>query len=302
MRVAALDLGTNTCLLLVAEQHGASVSALLERATVTRLGAGVDRTRALAPDAVQRTLACLAAYADSLRELRPERVAAVGTSALRDAAGAEDFLRRAEDLLGVRPQVISGAEEARLAFRGSLAGLTVPDAVTVFDVGGGSTELVHRPAGAPEPLPAVSLDVGSVRLTERHVTGDPPTRAELARVRAEVRAALDTVPAPREGALVGVAGTVTSLAAVSLGLAPYDGARVHGHTLSRAAVSEVLGRLASLPLSLRREVPGLAPERADVIVAGATLVEEILAWAGMPELVVSDRGVRWGLALDLLER
>ncbi|KYF69043.1 Ppx/GppA phosphatase family protein [Sorangium cellulosum] len=305
MSVAAIDIGTNSVLLLVAERRGGGLVALAERATITRLGQGVDAARALAPEAVERTLACLARYGEEIRSLGVERVDAVGTSAMRDAAGGEAFIARARDLIGVAPRVISGPEEAELTYAGALTGLDLParGPRIVFDVGGGSTEIIVGDAGGTVER-AVSLDVGSVRLTERHIRADPPAEAELQAVRADARAALATVPAgPLSGAptLVGVAGTVTTLAALVRDVAPYDGARVHGAQVAGAEVVAITSRLAALPLAARRQLPALEPARADVIVAGSVLIEEILAWAsraaGAPvDLIASDRGVRWGLA------
>lgn len=305
MSVAAIDIGTNSVLLLIAEPRGGELVALVERATITRLGQGVDAARALAPEAVERTLACLARYGEEIRSLGVERVDAVGTSAMRDAAGGEAFIARARDLLGVAPRVISGPEEAELTYAGALTGLELParGPRIVFDVGGGSTELIVGDAGGQVER-AVSLDVGSVRLTERHVRSDPPAEAELEAVRADARAALASVPAgPLSGAptLIGVAGTVTTLAALVRDVVPYDSARVHGARVSGAEVVAITSRLAALPLAARRQLPALDPARADVIVAGSVLIEEILAWAsraaGAPvDLIASDRGVRWGLA------
>ncbi|WP_437783119.1 Ppx/GppA phosphatase family protein [Sorangium sp. So ce1097] len=305
MSVAAIDIGTNSVLLLIAERRGGELVALVERATITRLGQGVDAARALAPEAVERTLACLARYGEEIRSLGVERVDAVGTSAMRDAAGGEAFIARARDLLGAAPRVISGPEEAELTYAGALTGLDLParGPRIVFDVGGGSTEIIVGDAGGQVER-AVSLDVGSVRLTERHVRSDPPAEAELEAVRADARAALATVPAgPLSGAptLIGVAGTVTTLAALMRDVVPYDSARVHGARVSGAEVVAITSRLAALPLAARRQLPALDPARADVIVAGSVLIEEILAWAsraaGAPvDLIASDRGVRWGLA------
>ncbi|WP_437716612.1 Ppx/GppA phosphatase family protein [Sorangium sp. So ce448] len=305
MSVAAIDIGTNSVLLLIAERRGGELVALVERATITRLGQGVDAARALAPEAVERTLACLARYGEELRSRGVERVDAVGTSAMRDAAGGEAFIARARELIGVAPRVISGPEEAELTYAGALTGLDLPahGPRIVVDVGGGSTEIIVGSAGGAVEQ-AVSLDVGSVRLTERHVRTDPPAASDLEAVRADVRAALATLPAvPQLAAptLVGVAGTVTTLAALVRDVAPYDGARVHGARVSGAEIVDITSRLASLPLSARRQLRALDPARADVIVAGSVLIEEILAWAsrlaGAPvDLVASDRGVRWGLA------
>ncbi len=333
MRVAAIDIGTSSVLLLVAERRDGALVPVAERATITRLGQGVDASRALAPEAVDRTLACLSRYAEEIRALGAERVDAVGTSAMRDAAGGEAFVARARELLGVAPRVISGAEEAALTFAGALTGLALPPVPRiVFDLGGGSTEIIVGPPGstfgapgrashgapcAPSPegdvLGAVSLDVGSVRLTERHVRADPPSPAELSALRGAARAALRAAPAlpASDGpppVLVGVAGTVTTIAALVHDVTPYDGARVHGARLTRREVAATTTRLAALPLAERRLLPALDPARADVIVAGSILVEEIMAWAtgsrggqdeSSGELIASDRGVRWGLAQQL---
>jgi exopolyphosphatase / guanosine-5'-triphosphate,3'-diphosphate pyrophosphatase len=305
VRVAAIDIGTNSVLLLVAEtKAGGGLSPLLERATITRLGEGVDRTRELAEAARVRTLSCLGDYASELARLAPERLAVVGTSAMRDARGGPEFAAEAETLLGVRPLVISGRREAELTFRGTLSGLDVNGPVAVFDVGGGSTEIVVGNASATPPSleSAKSLDIGSVRLFERHVRSDPPASAEMLDLRKAVDGALLAEPSvPDRATLVGVAGTVTTLAAIASAIDPYDGARVHGSRLSLETIRELAHRLASMTLEARRELPGLEPRRADVIVAGAALVERFVSWTGQREIVVSDRGVRWGLAEELAE-
>ncbi|HEY4118743.1 MAG TPA: hypothetical protein VGM56_12850, partial [Byssovorax sp.] len=315
-----------------AERRGERLEPVLERATITRLGQGVDVARALAPEAIERTLACLSAYADDLRAAGVDvaNLDAVGTSAMRDAKGGDAFVARAREILGKAPRTISGDEEAALTFEGALSGIPVDHpadrvtsvdhpadrvasvdhpadrvasvdgaGVTVFDVGGGSTEVVRRDAGGGA-LAMVSLDVGSVRLTERHVRSDPPARAELDAVRADVRAALASAPLGGAGSLVGVAGTVTTLAAYALGVAPYDGARVHGSVIERARIVAAADELAAMPLASRRALPTVDAKRADVIVAGAVIVVEVLERAGASSLVVSDRGVRWGLAQRLL--
>ncbi len=303
MRVAAVDIGTNSVLLLVAELRGIELVPLVERAVITRLGRGVDATRTLDPAAVERTLACLAEYASAIGAAGAQRVAAVGTSAMRDAIGGEGFTARAAALLGVTPRVISGDEEAELTFAGALTGLGLEGPVLVFDLGGGSTEVIRGTAGARDAVEqAASLDLGSVRLTERHVSTDPPSPDELAAVRRDAREALAALGSgwldPR-AQLVGVAGTVTTLAAYVRDVVPYDATRIHGSRLTLGAVAGATATLARIPLARRRTTPAIDPGRADVIVAGATIVEEILTWAGAGELLVSDRGVRWGLAKRL---
>jgi exopolyphosphatase/guanosine-5'-triphosphate,3'-diphosphate pyrophosphatase len=308
-RVAAIDIGTNSVLLLIAVRDASTGAArpLLERATITRLGEGVDETRQLAGAAAERTLDCLRDYAADLREHGVTRLSVVGTSALRDAAGGRAFVDEAQRILGQRPRVIAGDEEAALTFRGALSGLSLAGDLLVFDVGGGSTELIAGHAReSAVPASRVSLDIGSVRLCERHIRSDPPTPSELSAIEADVArsfsgaAPLALARSQERRTLVGVAGTVTTLAALELGLAPYDGARVHGTVLTLSAIEAVCAKLASLPLAARRQLPGLEPKRADVVVAGAIIVRDLVRHVKAREILVSDRGVRFGLVDDLL--
>ncbi len=295
MRVATIDIGTNTVLLLVAEGGGGvAMRAVVERATITRLGQGVDRTRQLAPEAVKRTTDCLAEYAEVVKGSGASRIAVVGTSAMRDARGGEVVKMAVNELFGVWPRVVSGQEEARLTFRGALSGMPARDGdAIVFDIGGGSTEVV---VGRMQPLSvslSESFDVGSVRLTERH--GE-----DAAAIASSAREAFAKLPAIAPGAApIGVAGTMTTLAAVELGLEPYDGARVHGYAMTRDALAAVVARLGRLDLEARRKVAGMEPKRADVIVAGGHIALALLDHWGARAVVVSDRGVRWGLAEEL---
>jgi exopolyphosphatase / guanosine-5'-triphosphate,3'-diphosphate pyrophosphatase len=297
-RVGAIDIGTNTVLLLVAEGPVSAPLAILERATITRLGKGVDRTRRLAAEAIDRTVACLEGYADLLRQLHVERTIAVCTSAARDAENGNEFLDRARQALGSAPRIIDGDEEARLVFDGALTGLDVEGPVTVFDIGGGSTEVIFgdRTGALASLQGAVSVNIGSVRLTERHVHHDPPEPSELDAVRKDIDDALSTIAFERLAPLVGVAGTMTTLAAIDRELDTYDPAIVHGAALSRARIELMFDRLAAMPLDRRRGVRGLDPARADVIVAGTLIALRLLDRARANEVTVSDRGVRWGLA------
>lgn len=305
MRVATIDIGTNTVLLLVAEASaGGELVALEERARITRLGEGVDETRSLAPAAIARTTAALDELADVVAHHGVARVAVVGTSAMRDAGGGEAIDAHVRARLGVSMRTITGDEEARLTFAGALSGIAgvAPGApVRVFDVGGGSTEIVHgrRAArgGGSDVLYSRSFDVGSVRLTERHVKSDPPTPDELDLVRASARDAFAAVPAfDSDAPPIGIAGTMTTLAAVASRLSPYDGARVHGMTLTVEEIERVRDELARVPLAERRALPGLEPKRADVIVAGCIIALAYLERVGAERVTVSDRGLRWGLA------
>jgi exopolyphosphatase/guanosine-5'-triphosphate,3'-diphosphate pyrophosphatase len=307
LRVATIDIGTNTVLLLIAEvtQDGRLVP-IVDRAEITRLGQGVDRARALAPEAVERTLDCLSRYASAIAENGATRVSVVGTSAMRDAGGKgqnkSEFIERAAKILGVAPRVVSGDEEASLAFAGGLLDLGLEGDVTAFDVGGGSTELIRGTATTrtTQVRQRTSLDVGSVRLFERHVRSDPPSATEMSVVRAFVQDQLFGVDPPPSGRpLVGMAGTVTTLAAVARDIDPYDPTRVHGMRLGATELAAVGRRLTELPLAERKSITGLEPKRADVIPVGAAIVQAILGWARADEVIVSDRGVRWGLALEL---
>lgn len=306
MRVATIDIGTNSVLLLIAEGDGAhpeTLEPVYEASTITRLGQGVDKSRQLHPDAVKRTLSCLQDYTQAIRQHDVARLDVVSTSAARDASGVEGFLASAEAVLGMRPRVISGEQEARLTFRGALTGLSISGAVAVFDIGGGSTEVVIGECG-PGRLPAVhsatSVDLGCVRLAERHLHSDPPTSHEIAQGRDSVERAFSGLRMPdADCTWIGIGGTITTLMAVEMGLSSYDAKRIHGARMSRDAVVELRKRLSALSLEERKGVVGLEPKRADVIVAGALLVEGLLSLSGGDGSRVSDRGVRWGLALEL---
>ena len=304
MRVAAIDIGTNTVLLLVAERTDAgTLTATEERATITRLGEGVDRTRALSPAAVARTTACLEGYARIVERTAASRVVVVGTSAMRDAGGAEELRSCVSRLFGMDAIVLSGDEEARLSFVGALSGLSERREVAVFDIGGGSTEVIvgRLREGRPELSYLHSFNLGSVRLTERFFTSDPVTSSALTAVREYARDLFAVVPKLPDPDVppVGVAGTMTTLAAVQLALEPYDGARVHGRILPAEGLRSTVLGLAALESQTRAALPGMEPKRADVIVAGGLIAVELLSHWGATDVMVSDRGVRWGLAEEL---
>jgi exopolyphosphatase / guanosine-5'-triphosphate,3'-diphosphate pyrophosphatase len=287
VRVAAIDLGTNTTRLLVADVTDGTVDAIVRRSTITRLGEGVDARRRLLPLPITRVRNCLADYRRELESLGAERALLVATSAVRDAENGEAFLGEIEWSYGFTTRLLSGEQEADLTLRGVGA---VDGETIVIDIGGGSTELIA--AGA-----RVSTELGSVRLTERFLESDPPAAGELEELAQAIRSVLEEHDlSGRRG--MGVAGTVTSLAALDLGLVEYDADRVHGHRLGQDAVRAQLARLAALPLAERREVPGLEPERAPVIVAGAAILLEIMRHLELPEVEVSERDLLDGAALE----
>lgn len=298
-RYAAIDVGTNSVLLLVAERRpDGRLVAVEERAEITRLGRGVDATRRLDPEAIEETLKVLEAYAKDARELGAEDLVVSATSAARDASNGREFLDGARARAGVTVEIISGDEEARLSFASAWADFGAGAPLVVLDIGGGSTEFIFGDAGGQLGW-RKSFDVGSVRLTERLLAGDPPTADELGRARAALTETFAGLPATPAGArLVGVAGTVTTLLAVARTIEPYDAALVHGATLSRDDVAHTVSRLAALPVRLRRTIPGLQPKRADVIVAGGLVLEAAMDALRVSEVVVSDRGLRWGLLAD----
>jgi exopolyphosphatase/guanosine-5'-triphosphate,3'-diphosphate pyrophosphatase len=286
MRVAAVDLGTNSTRLLVADVEGGRVEEVARQSEITRLGEGVDERRKLLPLPVARVRNVLSDYRREAERLGAERVLTIGTSAVRDAENGEAFLGEIEWSYGFATRLVTGDEEAELTLRGVATGRPLDEGTLVLDVGGGSTELTTTSE-------RTSIDVGSVRLTERHLRSDPPSPGALAAAAREVR---DLLPVLEPTAAVGVAGTITTLAALELG--GYDHDRVHGFRLSRAAAERQLERLASLPLAERRELPGLEPERAPVIVGGALIVCNVLDRYGLQGLEVSERDLLHGAALD----
>jgi exopolyphosphatase/guanosine-5'-triphosphate,3'-diphosphate pyrophosphatase len=303
VRVAAVDLGTNTTRLLVADVGSERVEEVARETRITRLGEGVDRRRRLLPLPIARVRNSLADYRRTLEALGAERTLAVATSAIRDAENGEAFLGEVEWSYGFTTRLLSGDEEALLTFRGVSSGRPLEAGTLIVDLGGGSTELLLCGAGGVEFR--TSLDLGSVRLTERFLPSDPPPPGELEACALAVRALLaERIPdAVRGGAgsAIGVAGTVTSLAALDLGLARYDRERVHGHRVSRSGVSRQLEHLASMPLEVRRGVPALEPERAPVIVAGAVIVRELLAHFDLDEIEASEHDLLDGAALEAAE-
>lgn len=312
MRVAVVDLGTNSTRLLVADVEPSADGArprlteLDRRTVVTRLGQDVDATGALADEAVERVVSVLAEYREAIDDLGAERTVAVLTSAVRDAENGAAFAARVRDEFGLDARTIAGDEEARLTFLGATSerAADAPEPVVVIDIGGGSTEYVVGEGG--ELLFHVSTQSGAVRQTERHVRSDPPAPEELDAMRSEVRSIIEAeVPEDvrrRTRAAIAVAGTATSLAAIDQKLEPYDPARVHGYVLPLERAREALERLAAMTDEQRRNVPGLHPARAPAIVAGATHLVEALDAFNLDSTEVSEHDLLRGAALEAVHR
>lgn len=303
-RLAAIDVGTNSTRLLVADVTAGRITATHERTMViTRLGQGVDRTRRFDPAALRRTLDAIASYAERCRELRVEALRVAATSATRDATNRADFLEPVRALTGVEVEVLSGEQEAAATFLGTVAGLPGSARTLVVDIGGGSTEFI---VGREEPEALRSLDVGCVRLTERHLHHDPPTPAEVAALRADARAHLAQLNGILDPASVdrvlGVAGTVTTVTAIALGLDAYDPRRIHHATVTAGQVHAIAERLAGMTVAERAALPVMAAGREDVIAAGALLLDEICAAFRVSQVTASEADILDGLLLGLYHR
>jgi exopolyphosphatase/guanosine-5'-triphosphate,3'-diphosphate pyrophosphatase len=305
MRVAVVDIGTNSTRLLVADvtdgRDGPVLAELDRRTTITRLGQGVDRTAALAPEAMERVYATLETYTNAIDALGATTTTAVLTSAVRDATNGAEFTQTVRDRFGLDAHTITGDEEARLTFKGATDGrLGDPRRLAVFDIGGGSTEIVVGRQGAVDFH--VSTQAGVVRQTERFLRSDPPAPEELQQLAAEARETFAEAvpPAIRDATEAGiaVAGTATSAASMLQELEPYDPERVHGFPLLRAQVDMLLARLAAMTNERRRHVTGLHPDRAPAIVAGLILLTEAMRAFGLDEVEVSEHDILRGAALD----
>lgn len=306
-RVAAIDCGTNSIRLLVAELPdpsagpSAPLTDLTRRMEIVRLGQGVDQTGRLAPEAIERTRVALLSYRDEIERWGATRVRMCATSASRDASNADDFRAMVEEILGVPPEVVTGDEEARLSFTGAVRGLPV-DAEPPFlvvDIGGGSTEFVVG-TRADGVRAAISVDVGCVRMTERHLHDDPPTMAQIAAAEADIAAAadraLDAVSGRAAATLVGLAGSVTTVVAIASGLTEYDPGRIQHARVSYDEVAEVTADLLARSAAQRLEHPVMHPGRADVIGAGALVLRVLMERAGMSSVVASEHDILDGIA------
>jgi exopolyphosphatase/guanosine-5'-triphosphate,3'-diphosphate pyrophosphatase len=300
MRVAAIDCGTNSVRLLLADVAGDRLTDVARRMQIVRLGEGVDRTGRLAPEAIERTRRTLLDYAAEIAASGASRVRMVATSASRDASNAVDFRAMVRGVLGIDPEVISGDEEARLSFTGAVRGLSAEPPYLVVDIGGGSTEFV---TGRSTVGAALSVDIGCVRMTERHLRSDPPTATEIAAAERDITAAVDRALAAVGGdiarTLVGLAGSVTTVTALALGLPSYDAERIHHARASYDAVAKVTADLLAATIAERRALPVMHPGRADVIGAGALILRIIMELSGQPTVIASEHDILDGICYTL---
>ncbi|NUK01593.1 Ppx/GppA family phosphatase [Streptomyces lunaelactis] len=306
-RVAAVDCGTNSIRLLVADAdpETGELIELDRRMIIVRLGQGVDRTGRLAPEALERTFAACREYADAIKEYGAEKIRFVATSASRDASNRDEFVRGVLDILGVEPEVITGEQEAEFSFTGATKELTgrtdLEKPYLVVDIGGGSTEFV---VGDGHVRAARSVDIGCVRLTERHAPSSPATLGQITAIRADIDAALDvveeSVPITEAHTLVGLAGSVTTVAGIALDLETYDSAAIHHARISLEQVQEITGALLNSTHDERAAIPVMHPGRVDVITAGALVLLTIMQRTGAREVVVSEHdildGIAWSIA------
>jgi exopolyphosphatase/guanosine-5'-triphosphate,3'-diphosphate pyrophosphatase len=298
-RVAVIDVGTNSTRLLIAEVAEGRVREVERRSRVTRLGRGVDLSGQLSAEAIEAACEAIADYVAIYQEVGVDAVDAIATSAVRDASNGSAFVAELRERFALSARVLDGEEEARLTYLGATSEHPPPAPTVVIDIGGGSTELIV--GRGPEISFHASLQAGVVRHTERHISSDPPTAAELESLAGDVRRSIEEAtaghPEARAEAGIAVAGTPTSLAAVEMELAPYDPARVHGHGLSLPSIQRMLSRLASAPLADRIEIPGLHPDRAPTIVAGVVILIETMRTFGLDRVEVSEHDILYGAAI-----
>jgi exopolyphosphatase/guanosine-5'-triphosphate,3'-diphosphate pyrophosphatase len=299
LRVAVIDIGSNSTRLLVADVEEGRVTPIERRSTVTRLGRGVDLSGRLAAEAIEAACGAVDPYLATLQELGAERVDAIATSAVRDAANGSAFVAELRERFALSARVLDGEEEARLTYLGATSEHFPDEPTVVVDIGGGSTELI---VGEGQTIDwHVSLQAGVVRHTERHLVSDPPTPVELEALATDLRGLIDkaTREAPAATAGIAVAGTPTSLAAIELELDPYDPKRVHGHVLELPSIQRMLSRLASAPLSQRTEIRGLHADRAPTIVAGVVTLVEVMRAFDLERITVSEHDILYGAAIAL---
>ncbi|HYH62573.1 MAG TPA: Ppx/GppA phosphatase family protein [Solirubrobacterales bacterium] len=300
MRVAVVDMGSNSTRLLVADVEDGEISELERRSTVTRLGRGVDTSRKLSADAIEDVCDTVADYLKLVETHEPAELIAIATSAVRDAENSGAFIGELRERFALNARILSGDDEARLTYQGACHGRSVAEETLVVDIGGGSTELVV--GSGPEVSFHASLNAGTVRHTERHISHDPAEQTELETLANDVRSLIDKALAGSDFARarkgIGVAGTPTSLAAIDQVLDPYDPDAVHGSTLSLGSIQRMLSKLASMSLAERLEVTGLHPGRAPTIVAGVVILIHVMRAFGLSEIEVSEHDILYGAALE----
>ena len=300
VRVAVIDIGTNSTRLLISDVEGANAEQVERRTTVTNMGRGVDHTKLICADAVEDVCRVIADYMARYEEMGAERVMAIATSAVREAANGEAFIAELRERFDLDTRLLTGEEEAHLTYLGATAHRAEGEPTLVFDIGGGSTELI---VGTGMHVGFhTSLQAGTIRQSERHLTSDPPDPHELEDLASEVRNLIDGAvaeqPAAAPARAIAVAGTPTSLAAVDQALEPYDPGRVHGYRLGMRKIQRMLSKLSSLPLAERLRVPGLHPGRAPTIVAGAVILVQVMRAFGLEEIEVSELDILHGAALS----
>jgi exopolyphosphatase/guanosine-5'-triphosphate,3'-diphosphate pyrophosphatase len=301
-RVAVIDVGTNSARLLVADVGGGRVAPVERRSTVTRLGRGVDLSGRLSAEAIEDACEAIGEYIGVIEELGAQSVAAIATSAVRDAENGSAFVAELRERFALSARVLDGEEEARLTYLGATSEHVPTEPTLVVDIGGGSTELIVG-TGA-EICFHSSLQAGVVRHSERHIASDPPAAVELEALAGDVRGLIEAAVGDGVEAAAGiaVAGTPTSLAAVEMELEPYDPERVHGHVLSLPSIQRMLSRLASIPLAQRVEIPGMHPDRAPTIVAGVVILIETMRAFGLTQIEVSEHDILYGTAIAAASR
>jgi exopolyphosphatase/guanosine-5'-triphosphate,3'-diphosphate pyrophosphatase len=301
MRVAVVDIGTNSTRLLIADVDGMRVEELERRTAVTSLGRGVDHTGCLSTEAIDEVCGVVADYKARYEELGSERLLAIATSAVRDATNGEAFIAELRERFDLDARLLTGEEEAHLTYLGATAHRVEEEPMLVFDIGGGSTELIV--GSGTEVDFHTSLQAGTIRHSERHLSSDPPDPHELEDLASDIRALVDAAIAAQDAGgpaarAIAVAGTPTSLAAIDQGLEPYDPDRVHGYRLGLRGVQRLLSRLAAVPLAERLHIPGLHPGRAPTIVAGTVILVQVMRAFGLDEIEVSERDILHGSALS----
>ena len=301
MRVGVVDVGTNSVRILVADGDGKTLIDLERDLTITRLGEGVDRDRQLGAKPLRRTVAAIAGYVERCRARNAEAIRVIATSAVRDAANRDDFVEAVRRATDIEPVILTGDQEAGLGFLGATIEVPASGPYLVVDIGGGSTELVH---GTTEADRFISLDIGSVRLTERHIHHDPPQADELDAVAADADTQLEQAARALgdDGAktMLGLAGTITTIGAVALGLGRYDRDAIHHSRVTVPQIADVRARLASMKVEERRALPAMPPGREDVIVAGAVILERVMRRFKFEECFVSETDILDGVALDVM--